>query len=111
MWYTGLAEKSKDKKIGLLKRIKQKIPSDKLIIIAEPIFNGMIRYIYLIPTFEKEYLKAQKLTTETSSLQTMQNNMLRVIHRLRISHHVKMQRQQKKIRNNVSKSDGGIPHN
>ena len=51
-------------KIGHLKRIKQKIPSDKLIIIAEAIFNSNIRYgiaVYLIPTFEKEELKAGKL--------------------------------------------------
>ena len=54
--------------------------------------------VYLILTFEKEDLKAQKLTNETNSLQTMQNKMLRVIHGLRISHRVNVQRLQEKIK-------------
>ena len=102
-WNSHIDEISKmlRQKIGLLKRIKQKIPSDKLIIIAEAILNSIIRYgiaVHLKPTFEKEDLKAQKLTNETSSLQTMQNNMLRVIHGLIIFHRVKMQSLREKIK-------------
>ena len=32
------------KRIGILKRIKQKVPADKLSIIADAIFNSVIRY-------------------------------------------------------------------
>ena len=76
------------KRIGILKRIKQKIPTDKLIIIADAIFNSVIRYgiaVYLVPTYDKEDLKARKLSSETYTLQVMQNNMLRSIHGLKIS--------------------------
>ena len=81
------------KRIGILKRIKQKIPADKLIIIADAIFNSVIRYgiaVYLVPTYDKEDLKARKLSSETYTLQVMQNNMLRSIHGLRISDRVNM---------------------
>ena len=64
------------KRIGILKRIKQKIPADKLSIIADAIFNSVIRYgiaVYLVPTYEKEDLKARKLCSEKNSLQIIQN--------------------------------------
>ena len=79
------------KRIGILKRIKQKVPAHKLSIIADAIFNSVIRYgiaVYLLPTYEKEDLKARKLSSETESLQVMQNNMLRTIHGLRIKDRV-----------------------
>ena len=101
-WNSHIDEISKvlRQRIGQLKRIKQKIPQDKLIIIAEAIFNSIIRYgiaVYLIPTYEKEELKARKLNSDTYSLQTIQNNMLRVIHGLRISDRVNMQELRQKI--------------
>ena len=45
-WNTHIEMLSIDlkKRIGLLKRIKQRIPRDKLVIIAEAIFNSKIRY-------------------------------------------------------------------
>ena len=82
------------KRIGILKRMKHKIPTDKLIIIAEAIFNSVIRYgiaVYLVPTYDKEDLKARKLSSEANTLQVMQNNMLRMIHGKRISDRVNMQ--------------------
>ena len=81
------------KRIGILKRIKQKIPADKLYIIADAIFNSVIRYgiaVYLLPTYEKEDLKARKLSKEMESLQVIQNNMLRTIYGLRITDRVNM---------------------
>ena len=56
--------------------MKQKVPADKLPIIADAIFNSVIRYgiaVYLVPTYEKEDLKARKLCSETNSLQIIQN--------------------------------------
>ena len=50
------------KRIGLLKRIKKRVPKDKLIIIAESIFNSKIRYgiaVYLKPTFDREEVKTE----------------------------------------------------
>ena len=94
-WDTHIDEISSTlrKRIGILKRIKQKIPADKLSIIADAIFNSVIRYgiaVYLVPTYDKEDLKARKLSSETDSLQVIQNNMLRTIHGLRISGRVNM---------------------
>ena len=89
------------KRIGILKRIKQKVPADKLSIIADAIFNSVIRYgiaVYLLPTYEKEDLKARKLSSETESLQVIQNNMLRTIHGLRITDRVNMLELRKKIK-------------
>ena len=57
------------------------------------IFNSVIRYgiaVYLVPTYEREDLKARKLTSERDSLQVIQNNTLRIIHGLRISDRVNM---------------------
>ena len=62
--------------------MKHRIPIDKLLLIAEAIFNSKVRYgccVYLQPIFEKEDLKARKITSETNKLQVIQNNMLRVI--------------------------------
>ena len=44
-------------RLGLLRRIKEKIPSDKLKIIAEAIFNSKLRYgisVYLKPRITEE---------------------------------------------------------
>ena len=94
-WNSHIDEISSElrKRIGILKRIKQKIPADKLPIIADAIFNSVIRYeiaVYLLPIYEKEDLKARKLSSETDSLQVLQNNLLGVIHGLRMSDRVNM---------------------
>ena len=89
------------KRIGILKRIKQKVPADKLSIIADAIFNSVIQYgiaVYLVPTYEKEDLKARKLSSETYDLQVLQNNMLRLIHGLRIYNRVNMLELRTKIK-------------
>ena len=70
------------KRIGLLRRIRNRVPKDKLGIIAENIFNSRIRYgisVYLNPVFDKEDLKMKKLSENARVLQTLQNSMLRVI--------------------------------
>ena len=87
--------------MGILRRIKQKVPDDKLIIIADAIFNSIIRYgiaVYLVPTYEKEDLKARKLSSETYDLQVLQNKMLRLVHGLRISNRVNMLELRTKIK-------------
>ena len=73
----------------------------KLNIIADAIFNSVIRYgiaVYLVPTYEKGELKARKLFSETDSLQVLQNNRLRIIHGLRISDRVNMLELRTKIK-------------
>ena len=65
----------------MLARIKQRVPKEKLIMIAEGIFNSVIRYgitVYLNPIYEKEDLKARKLSGNTREIQTIQNNMFHV---------------------------------
>ena len=64
------------KRIGLLKRIKNRIPKNKLVMIAEAIFNSKIRYsiaVYLNPVFEEEDLKVKKLSKNAAVLQALQN--------------------------------------
>ena len=71
------------RRIGLLKRIRQRVPLKKLTLIAEAIFNSVLRYgisLYLNPVFEKEDLKRKSLSENATKLQTLQNDMLRGIH-------------------------------
>ena len=77
-----------NQKVGLLRRMSHRIPTDKVLIVAEAIFNSKVRYgscVYLEPTFEKEDLKAGKLSPETHKLQVIQNNMLRMIFKCKMS--------------------------
>ena len=83
-----------------MKRIKERLPLDKTIMIAESIFNSVIRYgisLYLTPTYEKEDLKARKLHGSTKSLQVLQNNMIRVIMGLKLEDHTNMEKLRTRI--------------
>ena len=89
------------KRLGLLKRIKKRVPISSLLIIAEAIFNAKIRYgisVYLKPTFEKEDVKTEKLTEEMRQLQTQQNHMLRMVFGHSINDHVNMKKLREKIK-------------
>ena len=60
------------KRIGLLRRIRHRIPKRKIVIIAEAIFNSKVRYgiaVYLRPVFEEEDLKMKRLPKNTTVLQ------------------------------------------
>ena len=89
----------------MLRRIRERISKEKLIIVAEAIFNSKIRYgasVYLEPIFDREDLKWRtysKCVTpkETHALQTLQNNMIRVIHGFNKSQHINME----KLRNRI----------
>ena len=61
--------------------------------------------MYLNPTFDKEDLKAKKRSKNTETLQTVQNDMIRVICGLKRSNCVNMQKNKGKIGNDVYKSD------
>ena len=81
------------KRIGLLKRIKNRVPKDKLIIIAEAIFNSKIRYgvsVYLNPVYDSEDLKMKKISKNANSLQILQNTMIRTILGLSKKKHIDM---------------------
>ena len=89
------------KRIGILKRIKQRVPKKKLIIIADSIFNSKIRYgvaVYLKPIFDKEELKVNKLPEDTKLLQTLQNRMIRSILGISINRHENMQNLRNKMK-------------
>ena len=77
----------------MLKRIKNRIPKEKLPLIAEAIFNSTIRYgiaIYLNPIFDEEELKMKKLPKHTKTLQILQNNMIRIILGLKKQNHTNL---------------------
>ena len=69
--------------------------------------------IYLILIFDEEDLKTQKLSSEARSLQTLKNNMIRVINGLRVVQCVntKYAKTERKNQNDDSKPNGCVPHN
>ena len=88
------------KKIGLMRRIRNRLTRGKMLMVAESIFNSKVRYgiaLYLNPTFETEDVKARKLSVEASKLQVIQNSMLRTIFNYRLLDKVNME----KLRNNI----------
>jgi len=78
-------------RLGLLRRIKYKISGEKLPIIAEAIFTSKIRYglaVYSKPRLTGADPECQ----EMRKLQTLQNDMLRVINGHRRSDHINMKK-------------------
>ena len=64
-WSTHIDQLSIElkKRIGLLRRIRKRVPKEKIVIIAEAIFNSLIRYgaaVYLKPIYDKEDLNMEK---------------------------------------------------
>ena len=80
--------------------MRNRLPVEKLLIVAEAIFNSKVRYgcsVYLQPIFEKEDIKAGKTTPDTYRLQVIQNNMLRMIFNYKPGDQTNMTR----LRNNI----------
>ena len=68
-------------RLGLLRRIKHKINSHKLQIVAESIFQSKIRYgisVYTNPKFEFNHLE-QPMDPNIARLQVIQNDMMRLL--------------------------------
>ena len=89
-----------NKRLAQMRRMKDKIPISKLLMIAEAIFQSKIRYgiaLYLNPIFETEDLKSRKLTTEASKIQVIQNNMLRMVFGYRMIDKINMEELRTKI--------------
>ena len=89
-----------NQRVGMLRRMKQRIPIEKLIIIAQAIVNSKIFYgssVYLQPVFEKEEVKTKYLPAETRKLQVIQNNMLRMIFGIKLEDQTNMT----KLRENI----------
>ena len=73
----------------------------KMLLVAEAIFNSVIRYgiaLYLTPVSEVEDVKARKLSSEARKLQVIQNKMLRMIFELRMEDKVNMERLRENIK-------------
>jgi hypothetical protein len=99
------------KRMGLLKRIKKRVPREKLIIIAESIFNSKIRYgiaVYLVPIYEREDVKMEKLSPHAKELQVAQNSMVRVILGLNRANHINMKEQREKNKNAFCEPHGNV---
>ena len=68
-------------RLGLLRRLKYKVNSHKLQIVAEAIFQSKIRYgisVYTIPKFEFHNLE-QAMDPNITKLQVIQNDMVRLL--------------------------------
>ena len=73
------------KQTGLLRRIRNRVPKEKINMIAEAIFNSLLRYgvaVFLKPVYDEEDLNRRKLPKHTNDLQTLQNSMIQVIYGL-----------------------------
>ena len=103
VWSTHIDKLSIElkKRTGLLRRIQKRVPKEKIVIIAEAIFNSLLRYgvaVFLKPVYDKEDLKMKKLPKDTTTLQTLQNSMLRVIFGLRLKNHINMKNVREEIK-------------
>ena len=84
-----------NKRIAQMRRMRNKVPRGKLLMLAEGIFQSKIRYgiaLYLIPIYEEEDLKARKLPSEAIKIQVIQNNMVRMIFDYKIRDEVNMEK-------------------
>ena len=66
--------------------------------------------VYLIPTFDREEVKMEKLSPHTKELQTVQNSMIRVILGLNRAHHVNMRKEREKNKNAFCKPNVGLSY-
>ena len=78
-----------------------RIPKEKVVIIAEAIFNSLLRYgvaVFLKPVYDEEDLKMEKLPKDTAVLQKIQNSMLRVVYGLKLKNRVNMKKVREEIK-------------
>jgi hypothetical protein len=68
-------------------RIRNRVSKEKIVMIAEAIFNSLLRYgvaVFLKPVYDEEDLKMKKFPKNTIVLQTLQNSaVIRVIYGLK----------------------------
>ena len=87
-------------RLGLLRRIKCKIHSHNLQMVAEAIFQSKIRYgisVYTLPKFEFNNLE-QSLDPNITKLQVIQNDMLRLLVSKKRDSHTNMERLRKELK-------------
>ena len=84
-----------------MRRIRYRVTKEKINLIAEAIFNSLLRYgvaVFLKPVYDEEDLKCRKLPQNTNVLQTLQNSMIQVIYGLNIQNNVNIKNVRKKIK-------------
>ena len=67
------------KRMGLLRRIRNRVPKEKINMIAETIFNSLLIYgvaVFLKPVYDEEGLNRKKLPKNPNVLQILQNSMI-----------------------------------
>ena len=87
-------------KLGFLRRIKYKVNSNKLQMIAEAIFQSKLRYgisVYSIPKFEFKSLE-QTMDPNVSKLQVIQNDMMRLLIGKNRNSHTNMEKLRQQLR-------------
>ena len=87
-------------RLGLLRRIKHKVNSHKLQIVAESIFQSKIRYgisVYTNPKFEFNHLE-QPMDPNIARLQVIQNDMMRLLVGKKRSSHTNMEKLRKELK-------------
>ena len=87
-------------RLGLLRRIKCKIHSQNLQMVAEAIFQSKIRYgisVYTLPKFEFNNLE-QSIDPNISKIQVIQNDMLRLLVSKKRGSNTNMERLRKELK-------------
>ena len=87
-------------RLGLMRRIKCKLNSHKLQIIAEAIFQSKIRYgisVYTIPKFEFNNLE-QAMDPNIAKIQVIQNDMMRLLKGTNRKSHTNMEKLRKELK-------------
>ena len=84
-------------RLGMLKRIQQRLPREELILVAEAIFNSRIRYG--IPVFYKPRLTLQdEVSTIQEPIQVAQNDMIRQLFGHKRSDRINMEKLRKELK-------------
>ena len=84
-------------RLGMLKRIQQRLPREELILVAEAIFNSRIRYG--IPVFYKPRLALQdEVSTIQEPIQVAQNDMIRQLFGHKRSDRINMEKLRKELK-------------
>ena len=97
-----------NQRLGILRRLRCKLPQQKLKIIADAIFTSVARYG--IAVYSKPRLHSDPIVEDLHKLQVTQNKMFRLLDGKSKKDKIKVECLAKKIRNDVNQPNDMLPH-
>ena len=94
--HTEALKKKLNQKLGILRRLKDKVPGSKLITIAEALFTSVARYG--IAVYFKPRLHTDPKCGEQDKLQVIQNKMFRLLSGTKIRDKIRVEELAKKFK-------------